>query len=90
MRFRYTAMDSRGREMNGFLDADNQQDAAIKLKNTGFFPTSIETELSNQPPSKVTVRHPKFTDQEMLIGVLISFLAGVGSSFGIWQRFIHH
>ena len=35
-------MDGRGKEQKGRLDADNEQDAAAKLKQMGYFPTSID------------------------------------------------
>ena len=40
-RFHYTAMDGRGKEQKGRLDAETEQDAAAKLKQMGLFPTSI-------------------------------------------------
>jgi len=40
-RFHYTAMDGRGKEQKGRIDAENEQDAAGKLKQMGLFPTSI-------------------------------------------------
>ncbi len=40
-RFVYTAMDSRGKEQRGKIDADNDQDATAKLKQMGLFPTSV-------------------------------------------------
>ncbi len=40
-RFHYTAMDGRGKEQKGRIDAENEQDAAAKLKQMGLFPTNI-------------------------------------------------
>ncbi|MBT4819784.1 MAG: type II secretion system F family protein, partial [Lentisphaerae bacterium] len=40
-RFHYTAMDGRGKEQKGRLDAESEQEAAGKLKQMGLFPTSI-------------------------------------------------
>jgi len=40
-KFAYSAMDGHGKEQRGKLDADNEQDAAAKLKQMGLFPTSI-------------------------------------------------
>lgn len=40
-RFKYTAMDGRGKEKKGRIDAETEQDAASKLKQQGLFPTSI-------------------------------------------------
>ncbi len=40
-RFHYTAMDGRGKEQKGRIEAENEQEAAGKLKQMGLFPTSI-------------------------------------------------
>jgi len=40
-RFHYTAMDGRGKEQKGRIEAENEQDAAAKLKQMGLFPTSM-------------------------------------------------
>jgi len=40
-RYNYTAMDGRGKEQKGRIEADNEQEAAQKLKQQGLFPTSI-------------------------------------------------
>ena len=40
-RFHYTAMDGRGKEQKGRIEAESEQDAAAKLKQMGLFPTSM-------------------------------------------------
>jgi type IV pilus assembly protein PilC len=40
-KFQYTAMDSRGKESKGNVDAGSEQDAVDKLKEQGLFPTAI-------------------------------------------------
>jgi type IV pilus assembly protein PilC len=40
-KFSYVAMDAAGKEKKGTIDAENEADAASKLKNQGLFPTSI-------------------------------------------------
>jgi len=40
-RYHYTAMDGRGKEQKGRLEAENEQEAAAKLKQMGLFPTSM-------------------------------------------------
>ncbi len=40
-RFQYVAVDAGGKEHKGQLDAENQQEAAAKLKQMGLFPTSL-------------------------------------------------
>ena len=44
-KFRYVAMDPKGREVEGMLDADNEARALIAIKEKGLFPTSV-TDLS--------------------------------------------
>ena len=39
--FQYTAMDSRGKESKGVIEADSEQDAVNNLKDQGLYPTSI-------------------------------------------------
>ena len=39
--FKYTAMDAKGGEKTGTLDADNQTAAIGSLREKGFFPTSV-------------------------------------------------
>lgn len=41
MRYSYVAMDSRGREKKGSVDADSQRCAVSKVREKGLFPTSI-------------------------------------------------
>jgi type IV pilus assembly protein PilC len=40
-KFRYVAMDSKGREVEGVLDAENEARAVSAVKDKGLFPTSI-------------------------------------------------
>mgnify|MGYP006274066173 CR=1 FL=1 len=40
-RFNYTAMDGHGKEKKGTIDADNEQQAAQKLKQQDLYPTNI-------------------------------------------------
>ena len=39
--YQYTAMDGRGKEQKGRVEADSEQDAASKLKQMGLFATSV-------------------------------------------------
>ena len=43
-RFRYVAMDPKGSETEGVLDAENQTQAVNMIRAKGFFPTRV-TEL---------------------------------------------
>lgn len=40
-RFRYVAMDSKGRETEGVLDAETQGDAITMIRSKGLFPTRV-------------------------------------------------
>ncbi len=40
-KFHYIALDGRGKEQKGRVEAENEQDASSKLKQMGLFPTSI-------------------------------------------------
>jgi type IV pilus assembly protein PilC len=40
-KFQYTAMDGRGKESKGTIDAGSEQDAVDQLKSQGLFPTDI-------------------------------------------------
>lgn len=40
-KFRYAAMDARGREIEGSIDAETESSAISQIKNKGLFPTSV-------------------------------------------------
>lgn len=40
-RYRYVAMDSKGSETDGVLDAENQSQAIAMIRSKGFFPTRV-------------------------------------------------
>lgn len=44
-KFRYVAMDPKGREVEGMIDADNETRALSAIKEKGLFPTSV-TDMS--------------------------------------------
>ena len=47
--FQYTAMDGKGKEQKGRVEAGNQQEAAAKLKQMGLFATNIATARTGSP-----------------------------------------
>jgi len=51
-RYNYVALDSRGQESAGAIDADSQSDAVSQLRQAGYFPKSI-TEEGKGPKPKV-------------------------------------
>ena len=46
--FQYSAMDGQGREQKGRIDAQNEQEAASKLKQMGLFATGIRAASGNR------------------------------------------
>ena len=43
-RYNYIALDARGQESSGVLDAESQNDAVAQLRQAGYFPKSISEE----------------------------------------------
>ena len=41
-RFKFTALDSRGKEVHGEIDADNQSTAIARIREKQYFPTKVE------------------------------------------------
>ncbi len=56
-RFRYVAMDSKGRETEGVLDAESQSEAISMIRSKGFFPTRV-VDLSGGAQKKTTGQGP--------------------------------
>lgn len=60
-RFRYVAMDSKGGETEGVLDAENQTDAIAMIRAKGFFPTRV-AELKSAVQPRAAARSRAKTD----------------------------
>jgi type IV pilus assembly protein PilC len=41
-RFKFTALDSKGKEVHGEIDADNQSAAVARIREKQYFPTKVE------------------------------------------------
>ena len=41
-RFKFTALDSKGKEVQGEIDADNQSTAVARIREKQYFPTKVE------------------------------------------------
>ena len=54
-KFRYVAMDPKGREVEGMIDADNEARALAAIKEKGLFPTSV-TDMSGGRGAKKPTR----------------------------------
>ena len=72
MKFRYSAMDSCGREVNGFVDAKHEVDANSQIKEKGYFPTAIKF-VSDDPNAPVMERKRLNIDYKSVM----VFMAGV-------------
>lgn len=51
-KFRYVAMDSKGREVEGMIDADNENRALAAIKEKQLFPTSIQDLSGGRRPTR--------------------------------------
>ena len=51
-RFEYTALDARGAESTGVVEAASQNDVVAQLRQQGFFPTSVAPEGQGKKPAK--------------------------------------
>ena len=51
-RFEYTALDARGTESTGIVEADTQNEVVAQLRQQGFFPTSVVPEGQGKKPAK--------------------------------------
>src|SRR5215469_3728041 len=55
-RFSYVALDSRGQEATGLVEAASTNDAIGRLRQAGYFPTSVFEEAMARPEGKTTRR----------------------------------
>jgi len=59
-RFQYIALDSRGRESTGLVEAASTNDAIGQLRQAGFFPTNVYEEgKGGRPETKAARRAAK-------------------------------
>ncbi|MBP7830668.1 MAG: type II secretion system F family protein [Kiritimatiellae bacterium] len=54
-KFSYTALDAKGRETQGEIEADNQTAAISKIREKGMFPTAV-TDAAAKPAKKKAVK----------------------------------
>jgi type IV pilus assembly protein PilC len=47
-RFNYVALDAKGKEMTGALEAESSNAAVAKLRESGYFPTNVSEAVANQ------------------------------------------
>src|SRR5215469_3034194 len=55
-RFNYVALDARGQEATGLVEAASTNDAIGRLRQAGYFPTSVFEEAMARPEGKTTRR----------------------------------
>jgi type IV pilus assembly protein PilC len=48
-KYRYVALDAKGKETEGEIEADNQSAAVAKIREKGLFPTSVEDTATAKP-----------------------------------------
>ena len=53
-KFEYTALDARGAESTGTVEAATQNDVVVQLRQEGFFPTSVVPEGQGKKVAKTT------------------------------------
>jgi type IV pilus assembly protein PilC len=58
-RFEYIALDARGAESRGVVEATNQNDVVNQLRQSGYFPTSVVPEGAGPKPAKGKVKTAK-------------------------------
>jgi type IV pilus assembly protein PilC len=52
-RYNYVALDARGEESTGLLEASSTNEAIGQLRQAGYFPTSVYEETRSSPDGKV-------------------------------------
>ena len=58
-RFEYIALDARGAESRGIIEASDQNDVVSQLRQSGYFPTSVAPEGQGPKPAKGRVKTVK-------------------------------
>jgi type IV pilus assembly protein PilC len=73
-RFTYTALDSRGQESEGVLDAESQNDAVAQLRQAGYFPKSVAPEGKGAKKKKGGGGMSSLAKKEINLNINIPFL----------------
>ena len=58
-KYEYIALDARGQESRGVIDAPNPNEAVGQLRQSGYFPTSVVEEGKGAPATKTTKKTQK-------------------------------
>ena len=73
-RYNYVALDSRGQESSGVIDAESQSDAVSQLRQAGYFPKSITEEGKGPKPKVAKASAPGKSPARKEITINIPFL----------------
>ena len=68
-RYSYVALDSRGQESSGVIDAESQTDAVGQLRQKGFFPKTIVEEGKGPKGKTKAPAKPKGVNKEIKINI---------------------
>ena len=71
--YNYVALDARGQETTGAIDAGSQADAVAQIRQSGYFPKSI-TEGGKAPKRKAAVSSTSAAKKDIKINLNIPFL----------------
>src|SRR5260370_8015928 len=58
-RYNYVALDARGKEASGLVEAASPNEAIGQLRQAGYFPTSVDEEAKSGPNGKIPRRTAK-------------------------------
>ena len=63
-KFNYVAMDTKGKEVSGILETDNHTVAISRIREMGYFPTSVtevgtKAKKSSKPSAPASAGGPK-------------------------------
>src|SRR5207253_10224176 len=61
--YNYVALDTRGQESTGLLEAASTNEAIGQLRKAGFFPTNVYEDAKSGPNGKVSRRAAKMAGQ---------------------------
>ena len=73
-RYTYVALDARGQEASGVIEADTQNDAVGQLRQAGYFPKAISEEGKGGKAAKAVKAAPKQSAANKQINISIPFL----------------
>ena len=92
MNYKYSAMDGRGKESRGFIDADSDQEAASKLKQLGLFPTCIseatEEKVGFKGKTPKVISLEELKEKKENIAFVLGMIFGIMISIGVMMIFV--